>query len=365
MRQIDRLVLKEIVGPWLFGVGLFTALLLAATYLNRIADYVVRGVPPSTIAQLTALLLPAILVKTFGMSMLLATLLAFGRLSSDSEIVSLRAAGASIARIVFPVMGFSLFIAGVTFMFNEKVVPPAANKASEMLVDLADKGNPDSGEPIVVRLDEGKALLAARSFNIAGRIMNGVTLTTYDDDGHPKYILLAREMEYRGEHQWHIRGSTTLLSAQGGWRLQTNEVWPEQIPQLTQTPQDIITINNNDNDLYTLAQIKSQIDRGSREHNLSKSRIANLWYGYWSKFSVPLAAFIFGTLGAVLGIRNARTGTATGFALAVAIIFAYVTLANFMNVWALNGVLPAWVAAFLPVTLGFAGAMYLMWRRNA
>jgi len=362
MKLIDRLVMKELFGLWLFGVGLFTSLLLAATYLNRIADYVVRGVPPATVLKLTAVLLPAILVKTFSMAILLGALLAFGRLSSDSEIVALRASGASIARIIAPVMVFSMLLAGLTFGFNELVVPQAATKAKEMLVELANSGDVQTGDPVIIPLDGGKAVLSAKAFNLAAKTMTGVNVTAYDEKNQPTYVLLASELEWLGEKNWHLRGKTTLLSAQGGWRLDTNEVWPEQLPKLNQTPLDIVTINNNDNDIYTLAQIRSQIESTQL---LSKGKIANLWYGYWTKFSVPLAAFIFGTLGAVLGIRNNRTGTATGFALAVVIIFAYVTIANFMNVWALNGVLPAWVAAFLPVVLGFVGAMYLIWRRNA
>jgi lipopolysaccharide export system permease protein len=362
MKLIDRLVLKELIGVWLFGVGLFTALLFAATYLNRIADYVVRGVSPWTVLELVALLLPAILVKTFGMAMLLGALLAFGRLSSDSEIVAMRAAGASIFRIVLPVMAYSLAIATVTLFFNEKVVPPAANRAAEMLVDLAGKGNLDTGEPIAVSIDKGKALLAARSFNIASRTMHGVNMTTFDEQGRPVYVMVAQELEYTGLNRWHVRGKTSVLSVDGGWKLEATEAWPEQIPTLNESPQDIATLNNNDNDLYTLAQIRAQIDRSDQ---LAPPKIANLWYGYWNKFAVPLAAFIFGTLGAVLGIRNARTGTASGFALAVGIIFLYITLANFMNVWAMNGVFPAWVGAFLPLVLGFAGAVYLIWRRNA
>jgi lipopolysaccharide export system permease protein len=368
LRQIDRLILKEVSGPWIFGVGLFTALLLAATYLNKIADYVVKGVPPALIGELVLLLLPAILVKTFGMAMLLAALLAFGRLSSDSEIVALKAAGASVYRMVFPVMAFSIAIAGVTFWFNEQVVPGAANRAKELLVQLANEGNVATGDPIsipVIEQGQLKAMIAARSFNLSARTMTDVSVTAYSEEGRPSYIMTARSMEYNGANDWHIRGETTLMPADGGMVVKLQEAWPDQVPKLTLSPQDIMTANNNDNDLYTMAEIRAQFERGNRDGSLTMARVANLQYGYWSKISVPLAAFIFGTLGAVLGIRSHRTGTAAGFALAVGIIFGYVTLANFMNVWALGGVLPAWVAAFLPLVLGFVCAMYLMWRRNA
>jgi lipopolysaccharide export system permease protein len=98
--------------------------------------------------------------------------------------------------------------------------------------------------------------------------------------------------------------------------------------------------------------------------NRTNGEIANYEYGYWNMISVPLAALVFGTLGAVLGIRGHRTGTSTGFALSIAIIFGYVTLANFMNVWAMGGVIPAYVASFAPLAVGMVVALYIMWRRN-
>src|SRR6188474_1121489 len=103
MRRVDRLVIKEIFGPWLFGVAIFTVLIWAGSFLFKFTEYLVSGIEMSTVIKLTVLTLPAIMAKTFSMATLLAGLLAFGRLSSDSEIVALRAAGASIGRIMRPV----------------------------------------------------------------------------------------------------------------------------------------------------------------------------------------------------------------------------------------------------------------------
>jgi lipopolysaccharide export system permease protein len=234
-------------------------------------------------------------------------------------------------------------------------------------VELADSGGGVTGEPIHAAFhEEGvDAMIVARSVNLASRTMSDVTITTYDKERNPSYVLLAKEMEFSPPSDWHIRGESQLIIPGNAYVIKTTEAWPEEVPRVPFSPQDLMTQSNNDNDVYSMAEIKRQIDQGRAMQNLSKERIANLEYGFWSKISVPLAAIIFGTLGAVLGIRNARTGTATGFALAIAIIFGYVTLANFMNVWALGGVLPAWIAAFLPLLIGFVCAVIIMWRRNA
>src|ERR1044072_752171 len=127
---------------------MFTMLLLAAGYLGRIARFVVEGVPPSGVLKITLLLLPAILVQSFAMALLLGALLAFGRLSGDSEITAIRAVGVSLYRIVAPVSAFSLVVAGVAFYVNEQMVPSAARQSASIMSELAGRPNSRKGQPI-------------------------------------------------------------------------------------------------------------------------------------------------------------------------------------------------------------------------
>jgi lipopolysaccharide export system permease protein len=371
MRLIDRLVVKEVFGPWLFGVGLFASLLMAATYLGRIAGFIVDGVPVGTVLQMVGLLMPAILAKTFTMAMLLATLLSFGRLSADSEIVAMRAGGAGIFRIVLPVMGFSLAIAGLTFAFNEAVVPEASKRSRLLTEEIARALRPNAALPVSrteVQNYKLRAFINAENVNPASQVLQGVTVVAYDEQGQRSLIMLAKELEYKGPDDWRIRGGATLLPVEDGF---TNvvtvegELWPRSMPKLASTFREVASSGPPDFDSLTMAELRQTIERAKAKGTMTREQIANHEYGFWNKIAMPLAAFVFGTLGAVLGIRNHRTGTATGFAIAVAIIFGYVTLANFMNVWAMGGVIPPYAASFAPLALGLAVAAIIMWRRNA
>jgi lipopolysaccharide export system permease protein len=369
VKQIDRLVLKELIGPWLFGVAMFASLLMAATYLNRIAEYIVRGLSPVLIFKVTMLLMPAILAKTFAMAVLLAALLAFGRLSSDSEITAMRAAGASVIRIVRPVMLFSLVIAIVTFFFNNEVVPPAEAKAQSLVMSIENSRPGNSGEPISFLLtDSGKVQgqVVAQAFDLLNKKMFNVTVIGYDDNRNATLYMHCSEMEYHPDTKfWHIRGGVDIVPADGGVKHHLEEAWPSDVPSIKDSPEDINAKNNKNLDIYSMSEIQRQIKRGRTSGNLSSEDIHNLEFGYWNKISVALAAFIFGTLGAVLGIRSQRTSAASGFALAIGIIFGYFTLVNFMNVWALKGILPAWGASFAPIVLGLVCSGVIMWRRNS
>ncbi len=97
LRVIDRLILQELIGPFMFGVLLFTILFFAGGSLFQLTEYVVRGASLWTVGQMVLLSLPQIMVKTFPMAMLLSSLLSFGRLSGESEIVALYAAATACA----------------------------------------------------------------------------------------------------------------------------------------------------------------------------------------------------------------------------------------------------------------------------
>ena len=88
-------------------------------------------------------------------------------------------------------------------------------------------------------------------------------------------------------------------------------------------------------------------------------------FGYWNKIALPLATFVYGMLGAPLGIRRNRTSAAAGFAVAVAIIAAYITLINVLNVYSQGGMIPPVVASFAPIVIGLIAAAVIIRHRNA
>lgn len=136
------------------------------------------------------------------------------------------------------------------------------------------------------------------------------------------------------------------------------------MPRATFSPEDLLTSQTRDLALFSMGEMRAQIEKERANPKANPPQVRNLEYQYWNKLALPLAAFIFGTLGATLGIRSHRAGTATGFALAVAIIFAYFMTANFMNVWAMGGVIPPYVASFTPIVIGLVATALLLWRRN-
>ncbi len=348
-------------------------LILAGTYLLKITDFIVSGVSVGMVIQFSMLLLPGVLAKTFPMAILLATLLAFGRLSGDSEIVALRAAGASIGRMMAPVGVFAFFVAALAFGLNELVVPRAAVRKTELEGEIAKTLERIQGKPTFYPVYEAgqlMALVTAQQFNFAQGTLRGAVVTSYDKSEKPTYTLYAQELVFQpgnegGIKDWRIRGGATLQSVDGRTHIALlGDAWPGIMNRLDATPLDILSQTQKDPDLQSMSQLEIQIDRARKNPKIEKAQIANLEYIYYNKIALPLAALVYALVGAPLGIRNHRTAAASGFWISVIIIFGYMMLANFMAVYAQGGVIPAWLASFTPIAIGLVVAAIAIHRKN-
>src|SRR5712691_5388972 len=102
MRSIDRCIYKELVGPLLISLTVLTFIVFTREF-GRFAEILIRkSAEPATILEVCLALLPSILIFTIPISFLIGTLIAFSRLSSDSEIIALRACGISMFRLLSP-----------------------------------------------------------------------------------------------------------------------------------------------------------------------------------------------------------------------------------------------------------------------
>lgn len=82
MRIVDKYILKEFLGPFLFGVAAFTAIFVGSDTLMKIAEYITKyGASTISVIKIFGLALPQIIVYTFPMAVLLGALMCFSRLS--------------------------------------------------------------------------------------------------------------------------------------------------------------------------------------------------------------------------------------------------------------------------------------------
>ncbi|HXN34668.1 MAG TPA: LptF/LptG family permease, partial [Opitutaceae bacterium] len=105
MNLLDRHLFRSILGTCFAAVCLFAFVLMAGNIIRDLLGPLLSGqLSLLAFARLVLLLIPFVISYALPLGMLTAVLLTLGRLSSDSEITAMRAAGMSIPRIAAPVL---------------------------------------------------------------------------------------------------------------------------------------------------------------------------------------------------------------------------------------------------------------------
>ncbi|MDQ2985276.1 MAG: LptF/LptG family permease [Armatimonadota bacterium] len=371
-KLLDRLVWKEMLGPWLFGVAMFSVVLMAGTYLFRLTDYLVKGVPPMELARLTALYMPGLVAKTFPMAVLLSSLLAFARLSNDSEIIAAQTGGASLFRIVFPVATFGLSVSMLAFIFGEVVVPQASFAARALTEDIMQNLRKDAPQPFSQTLYiDGKfaGQLMAKDIDLGSGQMHDAVVVWWGNTDRPETYFFIEQLEYVPGEPWKATGIYAIARDADGGLFETTvgEARPPFGRALDFTPRSILSSSISDNDAFSMADIRKEIDKLQAKPNKEVDEIREMRdkeVGYWTKLSLPLSSIVFALVGAPVSIRRVRQSVGIGVGISIAIIFAYYLLHNYMSVLAKAGVTNPAFSAFLPVAVGLAAAIMLLIQKN-
>jgi lipopolysaccharide export system permease protein len=136
MKIIARYVLKEHIAPFFFAFLTITFLLII-DFVPRIIDRVIdKDLEVLVVLELIALNLAWMLALSIPMSVLVATLMAFGRLSADFEITAIKASGINLLHVLVPLLLVGSIITFGMIQFNDKVLPDINKKARTLLGDI-------------------------------------------------------------------------------------------------------------------------------------------------------------------------------------------------------------------------------------
>lgn len=133
---LSRHIMRAHVGPFLFSNAIIIFLFLLQFLMKRAGDLVGKGLSVWVIIELISLNLAWMLVLSVPMSVLVATLMAFGRLSSDNELTIMRASGMSLYRMTTPVFLAAVLVTGTLIWFNNSVLPEANVRLQTLMTDI-------------------------------------------------------------------------------------------------------------------------------------------------------------------------------------------------------------------------------------
>jgi len=186
-----RYIYRELLFPFFFAIGVVTFILLANFLIKSVDRLLGKGLPTGIILEFLYLNLAWIIAMSVPMAMLVAALMAYGRLAEDNEITAMRASGISFTTILGPGLVFGLVVAALMFVFHDRVLPDFNHKARLLAGDIYRKRPGLNIEPgyfiddipeysIYVKSKVGESL---RKVTIYNKDAQNIQTTIYADSG--------------------------------------------------------------------------------------------------------------------------------------------------------------------------------------
>ena len=369
---IDKWLIAQLVPPLIFSISAFTVVSLSiGVMFDLIRKIVEFGFPFSLALKIINLKLPGFLVLSFPMSVLLSTLLTYGKLSSNSELLALRSLGIKTSRFIVPALIVSIIMTGLTFFFNNSLVP-YSNKLAEISIrdglgksTTIETGNdvffPGYGsliDPKTNKPSEKNTYLTQIFFSrvVQNKIMKNVTLLDFSRIGS-KQVLSAESASFDKDNlRWIFKNGKIVYFSSDA---QTSIVnFSTYFYPLGDGPLKVSEIQKDANDM-TVAEAIAAKNIYENSGNIKEAR--KMKVRIQEKFTLPCACLVFGLVGSSLGSKsNLRSSRSQGFGLSVILILIYYIMSFLFSSLGVKGLLTPIFAAWLPVFISLGGGIYFL-----
>ncbi|MCR5440135.1 lipopolysaccharide export system permease protein [Selenomonas sp. WCT3] len=363
IRILDKYIFREVFMTFLFGICAFSAVFIGSGTLFKIAKYITDyGASLQAVVKIFIFGLPAVIMWTFPMSMLLASLLTFGRLSSSSEITAMKSCGIGFGRIAAPAILMGLIVSMCAIAFNEYVVP-WANTAYRNVLYYEIQGNTGmkSQEHIILKdlnHDKIQRLVYARRYDAESQTLQGITLQEFNDEGQVSHVENAEYAEWSG-NEWNMHnGMIYDIATEAGKSEHTMRFDSQKLP-IKANPKQIVREQKDPEEL-TMKELKAQIEIMKTQYINTNKLEAELY----QRVTVPMASLIFALIGVPLGLQPTRNSSSAGFAMSVIIIFFYYALMTMGNALARSGAIAPMLAVWIPNIVGLIAGFFLIRRAS-
>jgi LPS export ABC transporter permease LptG/LPS export ABC transporter permease LptF len=368
MRILSRAILREVAGAAILGTVLFTAVLFMQKLgSGKMFETLLRGsASPAVVFYLIAMLLPAAMVFALPTGTLVGVLIGLGRMSSDGEVIAMRAAGVPGGRVIPPILTLAVLGMFAAAACSLILMPWAIRETYRVLnksvaQQLTAEIQPRVFEEqftksnVVLYVGDVRATASTTAewknvflADVTPPDQRPQTNRQYSDA--PRITVAAEALAVpdarRGTIQLSLRGVTTHeVDADPSVYHSTVEKRQEQLLQAKAREEMAAKPFDAMDTIPLWREAKTNIDARLELHR---------------RLALPVACVVLAMVGIPLGVSSRRSGRSGAFVITVSLAFLYwMSLVSLMGM-SRQGKLPAEVAAWTPnVVLGVVGILLL------
>jgi lipopolysaccharide export system permease protein len=317
-------LLSELVSLFFLSLLIFTFILVVSR-LGRIADLVInKGVDLSDILFLILYSFPAYLTFTFPMAFLLATIVVLGRLSSENEILALKASGIDLRYLLVPFASLGIAISLVGVLNTTVLVSHASEAFRDTLLDIAKKSISIEDKEGIFNDSIPGVVIFIEKVDRSNRSLSGILISDDRDEGVKQTISADRGVVnldattldlsftlHNGSlHRWE-KGSNTYRTVS----------FKDYVFAM-----NLMTVLSHNRELKRKPNEMSLQELMARHQAAARDDRYDWSLEIYKKFTIPLAAAVFVLVGVPLGITRRNEGKFSGVVYSLLIFISYYIL---------------------------------------
>ena len=332
MRRLDRYIFREVLVPALIALIALTFIVLSGPRRGGLLlEIIVRQSPTvSELWTVIAALVPAVLIVTVPMALLVGILTGFGRLSSDSEAIAMRAAGVSMRRILRPVLLLALMAWGLTQWLTTSVAPQTQADLRKTVAALALKyPNIELRPRVFYERPNLPWVLWVNSSQTGNGIQSqGIILAEMKDPDRPDFTFaqagsITPTNSNRSLQLSLVNGSTHMLCPPDPKAVQPPGCRPTDGYVYSSFSSSTFSLDLPEPAVRSTTPVEEVPTRTLWEHVRDGTASLKETIEFHQRFALPFACIAFALVGLPLGVSTRRGGRSTGLVLSLVLMFGY------------------------------------------
>lgn len=136
MKRLHQYVLKSFIGPFFMTFFICVFILLMQFLWKYIDDMVGKGLEWGVVAELLLYASMGLIPMAFPLATLLASIMTFGSLGENYELVAMKASGISLFRIMRPLVVVAICLTLFAFYFSNNILPQTNLKFGTLMASI-------------------------------------------------------------------------------------------------------------------------------------------------------------------------------------------------------------------------------------
>jgi lipopolysaccharide export system permease protein len=353
MKIITRYLLKEFFELFFISLLAFLIIYIVIDFFGKIDNLLKAGISLEVAVSYFLYQTPFVLQQMIPIAVLISVMLMLGIMNKNNEILALKSSGLSLFNVAYPLIVVSLLIGIGSFFLGESFVPITSAKANDIWNTQVEKRHSQGTYTLSHLWYKGKdSIYRIRTYDRRTKTIQGLSIFSFDKDFHLRRRIDAKRATWTEEGWLLEEGLIQEIDAAGSRR---SARFKSRLAYLPETPENFERTMKSLEEMsfWELRDYTKKIRQEGYDSTRAEVELN-------TKMAFPFISLVLSLVGIPLAFKKRKGGIPLSITIAIGISFLYLLAFGLSRSFALSGVLPPLLGAWLANLLFSPFGIYLM-----